>query len=228
MNGSWTITLFQAGSAEQQAEILYKVARKNTFVVVLTGGIASGKTAVSDHFAQLGVPVIDTDVIAHQIVEPGQPALNQVRREFGEGFVTAEGRLDRRKMRNAIFSNPDLKTRLEDILHPAIAAEASHQADLLDKAWCILVIPLLVETELFPWIDRVLVVDVEETVQIERVMARDSINKEQALAILNAQSSRQERLALADDIIDNSGSLSQLRSAVNQLYKKYTALAKDP
>ena len=204
------------------------MARKNTFVVVLTGGIASGKTAVSDRFAQLGVPIIDTDVIAHQIVEPDQPALNQICREFGEDFVTAEGRLDRRKMRNAIFSNPDLKTRLENILHPAIAAEASRQVDLLDTAWCILVIPLLVETDLFPWIDRILVVDVEEAVQIERVMARDSINKEQALAILNAQSSRQERLALADDIIDNSGTLDQLKSSVDQLHKKYTTLAKRP
>jgi dephospho-CoA kinase len=131
-------------------------------------------------------------------------------------------------MRNAIFSNPDLKTRLENILHPAIATEASRQVDLLDTAWCILVIPLLVETDLFPWVDRILVVDVEEAVQIERVMARDSISKEQALAILNAQSNRQERLALADDIIDNSGSLDQLKSSVDQLYKKYTALAKSP
>ena len=131
-------------------------------------------------------------------------------------------------MRSAIFSNPELKTRLENILHPAIAAEASHQVDLLDTAWCILVIPLLVETDLFPWIDRILVVDVEEAVQIERVMARDSINKEQALAILNAQSSRQDRLALADDIIDNSGNLDQLNSSVDQLHKKYTTLAKRP
>jgi len=220
--------LFQAGSAEQQAELLNTLARKNTFVVVLTGGIASGKTAVSDRFAQLGVPIIDTDVIAHQIVEPAQPALNQIYREFGEGFITAEGHLDRRKMRNAIFSNPDLKTRLENILHPAIAAEASRQVGLLDTAWCVLVIPLLVETDLFPWVDRILVVDVEEAVQIERVMARDSISREQALAILNAQSNRQERLALADDIIDNSGSLDQLKTSVDQLYKKYTALAKRP
>ena len=220
--------LFQAGSAEQQAELLNTLARKNTFVVVLTGGIASGKTAVSDRFAQLGVPIIDTDVIAHQIVEPAQPALNQIYREFGEDFVTTEGRLDRRKMRNAIFSNPDLKSRLENILHPAIAAEASRQVGLLDTAWCVLVIPLLVETDLFPWIDRILVVDVEEAVQIERVMARDSISREQALAILNAQSNRQERLALADDIIDNSGSLDQLKTSVDQLYKKYTAQAKRP
>jgi dephospho-CoA kinase len=199
--------------------------QKDIFVVVLTGGIASGKTAVSDLFAKRGVPVIDTDLIAHQIVEPGQPALDQVSVEFGRDFLNAEGRLDRRKMRDAIFSNPELKTRLENILHPAIAAEAARQVALLDEPWCILVIPLLVESDLFPWIDQVLVVDVEEEIQIKRVMARDEISKEQALAILNAQSSRQDRLALADDIIENSGSLEQLQTRVDQLYQQYTALA---
>ena len=201
------------------------MTQKDIFVVVLTGGIASGKTAVSDLFAKRGVPVIDTDLIAHQIVEPGQPALDQVSVEFGRDFLNAEGRLDRRKMRDAIFSNPELKTRLENILHPAIAAEASRQVALLDEPWCILVIPLLVESDLFPWIDQVLVVDVEEEIQINRVMARDEISREQALAILNAQSSRQDRLALADDIIENSGSLEQLRTRVDQLYEQYTALA---
>jgi len=199
--------------------------QKDIFVVVLTGGIASGKTAVSDLFAKRGVPVIDTDLIAHQIVEPGQPALDQVSVEFGRDFLNAEGRLDRRKMRHAIFSNPELKTRLENILHPAIAAEASRQVAVLDEPWCILVIPLLVESDLFPWIDQVLVVDVEEEIQINRVMARDEISREQALAILNAQSSRQDRLALADDIIENSGSLEQLETRVDQLYQLYTALA---
>jgi dephospho-CoA kinase len=199
--------------------------QKDIFVVVLTGGIASGKTAVSDLFAKRGVPVIDTDLIAHQIVEPGQPALDQVGVEFGRDFLNAEGRLDRRKMRDAIFSNPELKTRLENILHPAIAAEAARQVAVLDEPWCILVIPLLVESDLFPWIDQVLVVDVEEKIQINRVMARDEISKEQALAILNAQSSRQDRLALADDIIENSGSLEQLQTRVDQLYQQYTALA---
>jgi dephospho-CoA kinase len=200
------------------------LALKNTFIVVLTGGIASGKTAVSDCFAQLGVPIVDTDVIAHRIVEPGQPALNRIRLELGEGFITGEGRLDRRKMRDAIFSDPELKSRLENILHPAIAAEAMRQITRLDTPWCVLVIPLLVETDLFPWIDRVLVVDANESVQIERVMERDEISMEQAKSILGAQSSRQERLALADDVIKNNGSLEQLQSAVDQLYDQYTAM----
>ena len=128
-------------------------------------------------------------------------------------------------MRNSIFSDPGLKLRLENILHPAIAAEASRQIALLDESWCILVVPLLAESSLFSWINRVLVVDVEESVQIQRVTARDKISRKQAEAILDAQSSRQERLALADDIIENNGSLQQLESAVDNLYELYTALA---
>ncbi len=195
------------------------------FVVVLTGGIASGKTAVSDLFARKGVPIIDTDVIAHDIVEPGQPALDQIRIELGQQYIDAEGRLDRSKMRNAIFYDPELKSRLEPILHPAIAKEATCLVASQDVPWCILVVPLLVESRLFPWIDRVLVVDVKESVQIERVMARDQISRKQAQAILDAQAGRQQRLNLADDIIKNNGSLEQLKSAVDHLYDKYTKLA---
>ncbi|MCH8058717.1 MAG: dephospho-CoA kinase, partial [Proteobacteria bacterium] len=183
------------------------MAKSETFVVVLTGGIAAGKTAVSDLFAQRGVPVIDTDQIAHEIVEPGQPALKRIAEAFGQEFLGADGRLDRKKMRNAIFSSPQQKTRLEGILHPAIVAEADHRIAQIDAPWCILVVPLLTETSLLPRIDRVLVVDVEESIQIERVMARDKISQQQAQSILAAQTSRRQRLALADDILDNSGSL---------------------
>jgi dephospho-CoA kinase len=195
---------------------------ENIFVVVLTGGIASGKTAVSDFFARRGVPIIDTDVIAHEIVEPGQPALQQIRNEFGQEFIDGDGRLDRRKMRNAIFSNPELKQKLEEILHPAISTEASRRIARLEEKWCILVVPLLVESGLFPWIDRVLVVDAKKSVQIERVMARDRINRQQAQSILDAQASRQQRLSLADDIIENNGTLTQLEAAVDQLFLKST------
>lgn len=194
-------------------------------MLVLTGGIAAGKTAVSDLFAQRGVPVIDTDRIAHEIVEPGQPALQRIIKAFGPEFLGADGRLDRKKMRNAIFSSPRQKTRLEGILHPAIASEVNHRIAQIAAPWCILVVPLLAETSLFPWIDRVLVVDVEESVQIKRVMARDKISQQQARSILDAQTGRQQRLALADDILDNSGTLKQLEARVDQLYDKYTALA---
>ncbi len=202
------------------------MAVARTFVVVLTGGIASGKTAVSDLFAQRGVPVIDTDQIAHEIVEPGQPALKRIAEAFGQEFLGADGSLDRKKMRNAIFSSPQKKNRLEGILHPAIRAEVDRRIAQIDAPWCILVAPLLAETSLFKWIDRVLVVDVEESVQVERVMARDEISQQQAQSILDAQISRRQRLALADDILDNNGSLAQLKTAVNKLYVKFAALAK--
>ena len=203
------------------------MAISETFVVVLTGGIAAGKTAVSDLFAQRSVPVIDTDQIAHEIVEPGQPALEQIAEAFGPEYLGADGRLDRKKMRNAIFSSPQQKTRLESILHPAIVAEADRRIAQIDAPWCILVVPLLTETSLLPRIDRVLVVDVEESMQVERVMARDKISQQQARSILAVQTSRRQRLALADDILDNSGSLDQLKTAVNELQRNYTTLAGD-
>ena len=202
------------------------MVNSETYVVVLTGGIASGKTAVSDLFAQRGVPVIDTDRIAHEIVEPGRPALKRIAEAFGQEFLGSDGRLDRKKMRNAIFSSPQQKNRLESILHPAIASEVDQLVSQIDEPWCILVVPLLAATRLFSWIDRVLVVDVEESVQIERVIARDNISQKQAQSILDAQTSRRQRLAMANDILDNSGSLAQLEIKVDKLYHKYTALAK--
>jgi dephospho-CoA kinase len=201
------------------------MVNSETYVVVLTGGIASGKTAVSDLFAQRGVPVIDTDRIAHEIVEPGRPALKRIAEAFGQEFLGSDGRLDRKKMRNAIFSSPQQKNRLESILHPAIASEVDQLVSQVEELWCILVVPLLAATRLFSWIDRVLVVDVKESVQIERVMARDKISQKQAQSILDAQTSRRQRLALADEILDNSGSLEELEAMVDKLYQKYTALA---
>jgi len=195
------------------------------FVVVLTGGIASGKTAVSNLFAEKGVPVIDTDVIARQLVRAGSPALVQIATDLGPEYLDQEGNLDRRKMRAAIFSDPEKKRRLEAILHPAIAAEALRQVSASQEPWCLLVIPLLAESSRYSWIDRVLVVDTEEAAQIERVMARDDIDHKQAEAIMLAQASRQERLNLADDIIENNGSLEDLKSKVDKLHQKYNGLA---
>lgn len=196
-----------------------------TFTVVLTGGIASGKTAVSDRFSKLGVPVIDTDVIARKVVEPGKPALTQIVEEFGEDFLDSDGRLDRRRMRDAIFSDAKQKDRLEAILHPLIAGEVMRQIDQLAAPYCILVIPLYAESIHYSWNDRVLVVDVDEETQTERVMARDDITREQAQAILDAQSSREERLSLADDVLENSGPLSELEAKVRALHGKYLNLS---
>jgi len=193
--------------------------------VVLTGGIASGKSAVSACFEKLGTPVVDTDIIAREVVEPGSPALERIAGELGAGFLDADGKLNRSKLRQAIFSDPDLKSRLESILHPLIGKEVLQQVKQLDSPYCIIVIPLYAESSTYAWIDRVLVVDVIEDTQIERVMARDGINRDQARAILNAQASRQDRLALADDILDNSGDLSELPEKVKALHEKYLSLA---
>lgn len=195
------------------------------YVVVLTGGIASGKTAVSDRFAALGVPVVDTDLIAREIVQPGQPALAEIVREFGAEILDETGQLDRERMRRIIFSDPACKMQLEAILHPAIGARALEQIASLDADYCLLVIPLLAESGRYRWADRILVVDVDEASQLRRVMARDDIGMEQAQAILNAQASRAQRLALADDVIENRGSLAELDRAVGVLHAKYRRLA---
>ena len=197
------------------------------FVVVLTGGIASGKTAVSDLFSEKGVPVVDTDLIARKVVEAGSPALDRIATTFGPDFLDEKGNLDRKKMREAIFTDPDQKKRLESILHPAIATEAMRQVSARPEPWCLLVVPLLAESGRYQWVDRVLVVDVDESTQIERVMARDHIDRSQAEAILSAQASRQQRLAIADDVIDNSGSLEDLELQVEALYRKFSTLAAD-
>lgn len=199
--------------------------RKAIYTIVLTGGIASGKSAVSDCFERLGAAVIDTDRIAREVVEPGQPALVRIAEEFGAEFLDQEGRLDRRRMRDAIFSDPEQKSRLEAILHPLIAGEVQRRITQLEAPYCILVIPLFAESSGYSWTDRVLVVDVSEETQIQRVMARDGINRKQAQAILDAQLGRTDRLALADDILDNSGSLAELNGKVKVLHKKYLELA---
>lgn len=197
------------------------------FTVVLTGGIASGKTAVSDRFARLGVPVIDTDRIAREVVEPGQPALDEIRQAFGAEYLDQTGRLDRKKMRQAIFSDPSRKARLEGILHPRIAREALRQIAAVDFPYCLLVIPLYAESARWSWIDRVLVVDAAESVQVERVMRRDGVDRRHAEAILAAQAGRARRLELADEVIDNSGSLHDLDRQVEALHEKYLGLAAD-
>ncbi|MEE4216015.1 MAG: dephospho-CoA kinase [Xanthomonadales bacterium] len=195
------------------------------FVVVLTGGIASGKTAASDHFASLGVPVIDTDIIARELVEPGQAALQRIKYELGPGFLDSSGRLDRDRMRKAIFANSNLKARLESILHPLIAEEAERRLANLNTPYCILVIPLYAESARWSFVDHVVVVDVDEETQIERVMIRDGIDRPQARAILDAQSSRVDRLALAHDVIDNTGTLQKLQEQVDVIHERILASA---
>jgi len=193
-------------------------------VVVLTGGIASGKSAVSDRFARLGVPIVDTDVIARELVQPGQAALTAIANSFGGDILDEKGQLNRRRMREIIFSDPASKHRLESILHPAIGAEVKRRLSSLDAVYCLLVVPLLAESGRYQWADRVLVVDAARQTQLTRVLARDQVSREQAEAILNAQSGRQQRLELADDVIENNGSLQDLDRMVSALHEKYQAL----
>ena len=194
------------------------------FRVALTGGIASGKTTVANLFAELGVPLIDTDVIARQVVEPGQPALAEVVAAFGPDVLDADGRLDRRRMRERIFSDPTAKQRLEAILHPAIRAEMERQSRVAGGPYQVLVIPLLTEGKRRDHVDRVLLVDVPEELQIQRLMMRDGVTHEQAAASLNAQATRAERLAMADDVVRNTGRVDDLREEVAKLHAKYLAL----
>ena len=195
------------------------------FRVALTGGIASGKTTVANLFADLGVPLIDTDVIARRVVEPGQPALAEVVATFGPDVLDAEGRLDRRRMRERIFSDPTARQRLEAILHPAIRAEMERQSRAAGGPNQVLVIPLLTEGRRRDHVDRVLLVDVPEELQIKRLMMRDGVTHEQAQASLNAQATRAERLALADDVVRNTGRVDDLRAEVAKLHAYYLALA---
>ncbi len=193
--------------------------------VALTGGIASGKTTVSDLFQELGTPVIDTDVIARELVRPGQPALARIVQHFGSSVLQADGQLDRRQLRRRIFDQTAERRALEAIMHPAIQDELDAQLDRLHAPYVILVIPLLAESGRQWRQDRVLLVDVPEALQIERLVRRDHCSKAEAEAALAAQASRRERLALADDIILNTGEREALARAVRELHDKYLAVA---
>lgn len=189
--------------------------------VGLTGGIASGKSTVADMFADLGVPVIDTDVIAREVVAPGQPALQEIRDAFGAGVIAADGSLDRPAMRALVFGDEAARRRLEGILHPRIGAATRDQAAGAGGAYQIIVVPLLLESSLRAFVDRVLVVDCEEHTQVARLLSRDAESESQARRMLAAQSSRAERLAIADDVISNEGSLDDTREQVRALHRRY-------
>jgi len=198
------------------------------FRVGLTGGIASGKSVVAGMFADLGIPIIDTDVIAREVVEPGQPALEEIRERFGEHMIDAAGNLDRAAMRKTIFMDENARSDLEAILHPRIGAETRRQADAADGDYQIIVVPLLVSSRLIDFVDRVLVVDCDEESQVHRLQARDAETVEQARKILAAQASREERLAIADDVIVNDGTLAETRATVARLDLKYRQITAAP
>lgn len=195
------------------------------FRVGLTGGIASGKSTVASLFAALGVPIIDTDVIAREVVAPGTSLLARIAEELGPGVLAEDGSLNRSRVRDLVFSDPAARVALEALTHPAIRAEMERQADATAAAYSMLAIPLLVEKGSRSVVDRVLVVDCDEELQIRRLQARDGSTLDQAQAILAAQATRKARLAAADDVIRNDGDLHTLRDQVATLHARYLELA---
>ncbi len=191
----------------------------------LTGGIASGKSTVADLFAAHGVAVIDTDVIARQLVEPGKPALDEIRFAFGSDVFDSDGRLDRRSLRELVFSDASRREQLESILHPRIRAETVAQSEAAGGPYQIIVVPLLVESPMRQFMDRILVVDCDEDTQLQRLLARDAEDETQARRIMAAQAGRTDRLAIADDVISNNDDLGSTRSQVDVLHSEYLSLA---
>ena len=196
------------------------------FSVGLTGGIASGKTTISNMFAELGVTVIDTDVISRQLLQPGELAFDQVCAHFGAAIIDEDGKIDRARLRRIVFTEADEKAWLETMLHPLIY-QRSHEAILQHggAAYVLVVVPLLFETNFQPLVDRILVVDCPAETQIERLTQRDHIDRELAQKMLAQQLPNDERVARAHDVINNTNSIAELKSQVEDLHRRYFALA---
>jgi dephospho-CoA kinase len=196
------------------------------FTVGLTGGIGSGKTTISDLFAELGVEVIDTDEIARALTRKGQPAVKTIEAHFGPDMIASDGSLNRDRMRALAFSNPEAREALQRILHPLIREEVQRRLSISASPYALVVVPLLVESGGYGFADRILVVDCTQAQQIERVSRRSGLSSDQIGAIIATQASRSARLAVADDVILNDGEISALRSRVQQLHEQYLAFAK--
>ena len=192
----------------------------------LTGGIASGKSTVSQLFSDHGIKIIDADMIARQLVEPAQPCLIKIRQTFGEKILLDNGDLDRTQLRQLIFSDTYAKQQLENILHPEIKLQLINQSEDAFSPYCILSVPLLIEAKMTSLVDRILVIEIDTDKQLKRICQRDNIPHSQAIAIMETQSSPIQRKALADDIINNNTSPENLSIAVENLHKKYLDLAK--
>ena len=190
----------------------------------LTGGIGSGKSTVAELFKALGVPVYDTDVFARQLVEPGQAALDEIINVFGKSIVDTSGKLNREKLKQRVFNNDSDRIKLESILHPRIRELLLIKINNCEAPYCIAVIPLLVEQQWQHIVDRVLLVDVTETAQITRTLQRDDMPESLVKTIISSQASREARLAVADDVLDNNQGLDSLKRQVMQLHNKYLEL----
>ena len=196
------------------------------FVVGITGGIGCGKTAVTDYLAEKGIVIADADQASRVVVEPGQPALQEIAEHFGGHLIQDDGNLNRRALRDIVFKNSEERQWLEKLLHPLINQQLRKELQQATSPYVVLVSPLLFETRQHAMADRVLVIDVTEEVQIERAMARDKISREQAEAIVRSQAGREERRAKADDLVDNSRSLQHLYQQLDTLHQNYLQLAR--
>ncbi|BCG10758.1 MULTISPECIES: dephospho-CoA kinase [Buttiauxella] len=195
------------------------------YTVALTGGIGSGKSTVADNFSRLGITVVDADIIARQVVEPGQPALNIISEHFGPEILLQDGTLNRRVLRERIFSSPAEKQWLNALLHPLIHQRTQTEINQALSPYVLWVVPLLVENNLQQKADRVLVVDVSPEVQIARTIARDKVSREHAQQIIAAQATREARLNAADDVINNDGAPEKVAAHVDRLHRQYLELA---
>ncbi len=195
--------------------------------VGLTGGIASGKSTVCKLFNKLGVPVIDADQITHKLVQPNQPALENIIEKLGNKYLDKDGQLDRKLLRNDIFNDNAIKQQLEIILHPLVYEEIENNIAQLNSPYCIICIPLLIETNALDKIDRVLIIDLPKELQLDRASKRDKVEKSEINKIIHAQVERGARLEVADEIIKNDEDMDKLKAQVVNLHKFYTNLAKD-
>ncbi|ENM5729817.1 dephospho-CoA kinase [Vibrio mimicus] len=198
-----------------------------SFVVALTGGIASGKTTVANLFHEhFGIALVDADVIAREVVEPGTDGLKAITAHFGQTILNQDGSLNRTALRERIFADPEQKTWINQLLHPMIRQRMQQALAQTKSPYTLLIVPLLVENQLQNMADRVLVVDVEESIQIERTIARDNVSIEQAQAILAAQATRAQRLAIADDVLKNDTKNQKLLPQITLLHQKYLAMSR--
>ncbi|MBL5931578.1 dephospho-CoA kinase [Lelliottia amnigena] len=195
------------------------------YIVALTGGIGSGKSTVADAFSRLGIVIVDADIIARQVVEPQTPGLRAIEAHFGKDIINSDGTLNRRLLRERIFSRPEEKTWLNALLHPMIHQETQRQISAATSPYVLWVIPLLVENQLQHKANRILVIDVLPETQLQRTMLRDNVTRQHAEQILAAQATREARLAVADDVIDNNGAPEKIASDVARLHAHYLTYA---
>jgi dephospho-CoA kinase len=200
-------------------------ARRPKLIVGLTGGIASGKSFVASMFVKLGAALVDTDVVAREVVAPGEPGLGAILAEFGPRVLRSTGELDRAALRSIVFADEALRHKLEALLHPLIRARTLAKLAEIEAPYALVAVPLLVETDFATLVDRVLVVDCPEPTQLERLIKRDAIPRTEALAMVRAQADRATRLQAAHDVIDNSGTVDATRRQVEQLHRRYLEIA---